>query len=241
MKKQSNEAHPIELLPNVPEPIRGSVGEYVKKASHLRIDPSRVLLCACLLATAERDPNCHLPQGPTLSMVPYETIGAWFGLAGDECDPEILVPLYRQARKATQQANRSATAALRQIQKLDKIMGDNHKALPGHLKGFRSRIGEVKEPLTELVLWTGGDNLLDRKRPKAATEIFNVSQLTFVWWRICLHGKRTPWEEMFKLAKIWRLTDFSNVNYFRRHVQRLSKRVAGIWPPPAWCLKLCHA
>jgi hypothetical protein len=241
MKKQPNEPYPIKLRPIVPQPIRGSVGEYVRKASHLNIDPSRVLVCACLLATAEREPNCHLPQGPTLSMVPYETIGAWFGLSGEECDPEIVVPLYRRARKAMQRANQSANAALRQIQKLDKIMGDNHKALPEHLKGFRSRIWEVKDPLSELILWTGGDDLLSRKRTKAATEIFNVSQLTFVWWRICLHGKRTPWEDMLKLAKIWRLTDSGQITYFRRHVQRLSKNVAGIWPPPAWCLKLCHA
>jgi hypothetical protein len=121
-----------------------------------------------------------------------------------------------------QRANQSANAALRQIQKLDRIMGDNHKALPEHLKRFRSRIGEVKEPLVELILWTGGDNLLDRKRPKAATEIFNAAQLAFVWWRMCLGGKHTPWEDMFKLARIWRLTDSRDVTTFRRHVVRLS-------------------
>jgi hypothetical protein len=241
MKKEPSEPHPIELLPIVPEPIRGSVSEYVKKASQLRIDPPRVLLCACLLAVAERDPNCYLPPGPTLPMVPYDTIGAWFGLSGEECDPEIVIPLYRRARKAMKQANQSAKVALRQIKKLDQIMRDNHKALPVHLKGFRSRIWKVKEPLSELILWTEGDDLLNFKRPKVATEIFNVSQLTFVWWRICLHGKRTPWEDMFKLARIWRLTDCSHVDHFRRHVLRLSKRVTGIWPPPTWCLKLCHA
>jgi hypothetical protein len=241
MKKHQGEPRAIELLPIVPEPIRGSVSKYVKKASHLPIDSNRVLLCACLLAIAERDPNCHLPRGPTLPMVPYETIGAWFGLAGEQCDPEIVIPLYRRARKAMQLANLSAKAALRQIKKLDKIMGDNHKALPVHLKGSRARIGKVQEPLYELILWTEGSDLLNIKRPKAATEIFNVSQLTFVWWRICLHGKRTPWEDMFQLARIWRLTDCSGVEIFRRHVLRLFKRVAGIWPPPRWCLKLCHA
>jgi hypothetical protein len=199
MKKEPSESHPIELLPIVPEPIRGSVGEYVKKASHLRIDPSRVLLCACLLAVVERDPNCYLPRGPTLSMVPYDTIGAWFGLSGEECGPEIVVPLYRRARKAMQQTNQSAKAALRQIKKLDKIMADNHEALPEHLKGFRSRIWKVKEPLSELILWTGGDDLLNRKRPKVATEIFNVSQLTFVWWRMRLARALGPFRR-FNLA-----------------------------------------
>jgi hypothetical protein len=240
MKKHPNLPDPTKLR-LVPEPIRGKVGEYIGKASDLVIDPSRVLVCACLLATAERDPNCHLPQGPTLSTLPYQIIGALFGLSGEDCDPEIVIPLYRKARKAMQRANQSANAALRQIQKLDRIMRDNHKALPEHLKGFRSRIREVNEPIVELILWTGGDNLLDRKRPKAATEIFNVSQLAFVWWRICLGGKHTPWEDMFKLARIWRLTDSRDIANFRRQVVRLSKRATGIWPPPAWCLKLCHS
>jgi hypothetical protein len=240
MKKLPGEPHAIELLPIVPEPIRGSVSKYVKKASHLQIDSNRVLLCACLLAVAERDPNCHLPAGPTLPMVPYETIGAWFGLSGEECDPEIVIPLYRRARKAMQRANQSGKTALRKIKNLDKVLRGNHEALPAHLKGFRARIWKVQEPLSELILGTEGGDLLKIKRSKVATEIFNVSQLTFVWWRICLHGKRTPWEDMFQLAKIWRLTDCSDVGTFRRHVLRLSKRVTGIWPPPRWCLKLCH-
>lgn len=228
-------------LPSLPEPIRGKVDEYIRKASNLRIEPTRVLLCACLLATAEREPDCYLPPGPTLPMVPWDTIGAWFGLSGKECDPEILIPLYRKARKAMQKANQSAKAALLQIQKLDRIMENNHKDLPEHLKACRSRIAEVKEPFKEIILWTGGDNLLDRKRPKAATEIFNPTQLAFVWWRMCLESKHTPWEDMFKLARIWRLTDSRDSTSFRRHVVRLSKRATGIWPPPAWCVKLCHS
>jgi len=240
MKEQPNDPYPTKLRA-VPKAIRSKVSEYIGKASHLGIEPSRVLVCACLLATTQRDPDCRLPQGRTLSTFPYQIIGSWFGLSGEDCDPEIVVRLYRRARKPMQKANQSANAALRQLQRLDRILEDSHKVLPEHLKGFRSRIAEIKESIIDLVLWTGGDNLLDRKRPKAATEIFNPTQLAFVWWRMCLASKHTPWEDMFKLARIWRLTDSRSATNFRRHVVRLSKRATGIWPPPAWCLKLCHS
>src|SRR5690349_3159999 len=135
-KKRPN----TDLPAIVPEPIRESVSRYLAKASHLEIDANRVLACASLLALAESSSECHFPAGPTLPTVPYGPIGGLFGLSWEESKPEIVIPVYRRARKAMQQVNASASAAFRQIKKLEAILRDNHEALPLGLREYRSPI-----------------------------------------------------------------------------------------------------
>jgi hypothetical protein len=71
--QESGKVDPV-IPASVPAHLRDQVRAYVRSASHLPVDPSRILRCACLLVAAERRPECYFAAGATLSTVPYSSL-----------------------------------------------------------------------------------------------------------------------------------------------------------------------
>jgi hypothetical protein len=115
------------ILASVPEHLRDQVRTYVRRASHLPVDPKRILRCACLLVAAERRPECHYPRGATLSSVPTGFLAALGGLSDAESEPAAVASFYRRLRRVNQQINMSAQAERRHRKKLPERCGSSSR------------------------------------------------------------------------------------------------------------------
>jgi hypothetical protein len=130
------------LLDVVPEEIRNDVRKYVAKADGLSIDPSRIVICACLLVVAERRPECYLPRGRTVSMAPTSTLGPWyFDINWDwksdpaEFDNEVK-RRYARARKAMQENTRVDKESAQRCQGIDGAHGQTRRGNANSVSPF---------------------------------------------------------------------------------------------------------
>jgi hypothetical protein len=144
--QESGKVDPV-IPASVPVHLRDQVRAYVRSASHLPVDPSRILRCACLLVAAERRPECHLPPGATISMVPYGSLAALVGLPDAESQPAVVASRYRRFRRASQQINMSAQAARRPLKKLLEVLEKHHEVLPETLRDLAEDIRRQANPL----------------------------------------------------------------------------------------------
>ncbi len=236
---------------NLPVHLRDPVRAYVRKASHLSIDPHRILLCACLLVAAERRPECHGPAGPALPMVPYDSLAALLGLS-EGSPPALVAARYRRFRKARQQIHLALEASRQRMKKLVEILKKNDAALPETLRNLVANMCQEAAALDRSIVQllaatypgTAAENPLRRRRVKGAHERFNVQQQALIWWWHCLHqvsGSRGKfWDDLYTLARVWRLTDCRDVSSLRRTMVRFTRGTTEIVAPPGWCEKACH-
>jgi len=174
------------------------------------------------------------------------------GLSDAESQPAVVAARFRRLRQAEQQINLVARAARQRMKKLLEILEKHHEVLPETLRylaeDIRQRATALEPFMLQLLAATHPgapkENPLRWRRPKEVHERFNVRQQTLIWWEYWLHQGRGPrgkiWDDIYALAKVWRLTECRDVDSFKRIVVRLTQGMTEIVAPPAWCLKGCQ-
>jgi hypothetical protein len=228
---------------NPPEGLDLLVQRYVRKAGKLNISPDLLakyarILIAAEEVVAERERSEQSVQDETARVAAAE-----HGVYED--DPQKARKAYKAARQRQQALHNSATALAGTLAQFERVLKARHGSLQVEVAD--------KFPLADIL---AASNFIREfaaattPHPADLAEIkFAKSELsltlpghTFMWWRNYVPKYRGQWNDMYALARCWRLTDAQGLDTFQRRVKKLkpSKDSQGrnwILGCPPWAIR----
>ena len=217
-----------------PKELVEQITTLVEKASSTGISADRVRLFARMLVAAKLEDHWNQIGVEHSRRSTYEAIGELHGVDG-YFNTEQAKRAYRQGRRARQIVHNAARRGRLAAGRLIEIVKKNHATLPLHIQDeFPQALNAALEPLDRLLQLTriAGDNL---KQPIGRDSCrVSVNAQTYLWWRFLVASYRGKWSDMYVLAHVWRLSDASDEQYFRRYVLKIAKGVTQMLACPPW-------
>jgi hypothetical protein len=206
--------------------LASRIAALVSEARYEGVHPNRVLKFAYLHASAERRAQGEAVSKEHGRRSRLELVGAIHGLETGYDDEAEAVERYRRGRRALQQIKASLDAVASKWRAFREVVEKHRSELPVHLRArfSEANLRDVWERVHQVVI----SPVVDKE--DLAVEKFlrepSVIAQTFIWWYWKMPRYYGKWNDMHRLAFVWRLSRIESVKTFTAVVSRTCKRVA---------------
>jgi hypothetical protein len=225
-----------ELCSRLPPTLGLRIDGLVEKARKLPIHPNRVVKYAFLLATAEQQASGDAVSKRQTRRSKGELAGELHGFPEGYERPKAAIKQYRRNRRGRQQIHASLEGGLMKWETVEQVVRKHRLSLPVHHQAEFSdeRLGDVRTRMLKMFRITVLDEqFLDEK---SCGREPSVTTQTYIWWNLAHARYRGKTNEMYELAKVWKLTAVKDVETFRSMVNQACRGVQSMRFPigSAW-------
>ena len=202
--------------------VSSRIGGLVRRALPSRIHPNLLVKYAFLYATAELQAQGDAVSKDHATRSKIELAGEIHGLRTGYWDNAEARQLYRSGRKARQQIEASLEGLLKKWKKVEHVVQKHRSDLPVHLQTRFSneclaRVSKLLHDMRKAAILDEED-ILSQKGP--VPELSVPAQI-YVWWHFAIAPYRGKWNDMHRLAVLWRLSSSKDVETFRSMVVQI--------------------
>lgn len=205
--------------------LASRMADLISEALHQGVHPNRVLKFAYLYASAERRAQGEAVSKEHGRRSRHELAGAIHGLETGYDDEAEAVERYRRGRRALQQIHASLDPVVTKLRAFVKVVEKHRSELPVNLRSLFSnaKLHDLRKILHKMEISTVVDEE-DLTREKLLRERSVIAQ-TYIWWCLKMPRYYGKWNDMHRLAFVWRLSPTESVKSFRTVVSRTCKGV----------------
>jgi len=208
---------------NPPEDLEQRLQKHLRMAAKLDLPTDSIRRYAHIHIAAEEVVQDRRNQEQRVRDEAARTAAFEHGICVD--DPKRARVAYGAACRAQQEVHASATGCSLRLTKLETL-------LETHFRSLQIDIAH-KFPLPELlsasklikefaVATAPHPNWADLKIAKSELSL-TVPGHTFMWWRTTIQQYNGKSNDMFRLARCWRITDVADIATFQRLVRKLKR------------------
>jgi hypothetical protein len=197
----------------------------VKEAVYEGVHPNRVLKFAYLYATAERRAQGEADSKDHARRSRRELAGYIQGFKTGYRDEAEAQQRYRRGRRARQHIKASLDPVVTKWRRFVEVVEKHRSELPVHVRPLfsKAKLYEIREMLHKMEVSTVVDEE-DLAQEKILRERSVIAQ-TYIWWYLKMRRYYGKWNDMHRLAFVWRLSPTESVKSFRTVVSRTCKGV----------------
>jgi hypothetical protein len=209
--------------------IQARIAELARRAQEkegFELDRAR-LFAHYWVHAGVQDEGEEVSEGHTVKAI-HEDVGECYGYRDGYQNLEEVKALNARGRAASRQVHAAAAAAYKKLARLSKVHEKNFADLPKHIRDRWpvAHIQQVSESILQLSRWAdrrrdplkaARARAVKRNRPTRAAQ-------TYIWWREFVEPEAS-WDEMYALAKLWRISDSQDIASFQRVVKREMAKV----------------
>jgi hypothetical protein len=212
----TTQMHPSEIV------FLAVVEDLVKRAATTGVSPKRVRVYARYLAYSQGWGEAEKVDADHTFRALRETVGNLHGIYDGYAEPNKAEIEYRQGRKALQFVRSSTCGAIIAVGRLLRVFTTHQSELPQHNRDSfpPEKIQTMLDTLKDLLEATGPTDDYLRENERLCRSPFSATKQAYIWWHDQGPANRGRWDDMYAVARAWRLTEFKNVESFRRYVLR---------------------
>jgi hypothetical protein len=203
--------------------LRSRIDGLVEKAGKLTIHPNRVVKYAFLRATAEHQARGDAASEEHARRSKAELAGELHGFREGYRHPAEAIERYRRSRRGRQQIQASIEGCLRKWMAAEQVLRKHRLDLPVHQQAQFSEesLGGVRKLLLVMARTTVLDEEILGEKSRGREP--NVTQQTYIWWHFSIPRYKGKTNEMYQLAKVWKLSAVKDVETFRSMVNQICR------------------
>jgi hypothetical protein len=210
--------------------------ERMRMASKMSIHPDRLLKYALPVVVAHEQEQIDRVSAEHAISARCEAVGYLFGLDSGYEDHAEVRRRYAQARKGGRRVKARLESLRVQLRNGEEMFQTYQAKLPAHRRHsfLDANLKAIDMALANLKRTVTLDGNLLPKRGKER-ELSTFTQI-YIWW-LAMPAYRGKWDDMYQLAKIWRLSDATDVDSFRAYVSRVCRSETSMRNPFGSCLE----
>ena len=213
-----------KLYSQLPPEQSSAIAKLVTQALTLGIHPNMLVKYAFLFNLGMRQLQGEAVSIEHTRRSKAELVGQIHGVEEGYINEEEAIRRYRGGRRPSQMMDASLASLVKKFRSVEQVIRKYRSELPLHQQARLSdeRLAEVPKLLLKMQLAVTVDQpdfLVENKpgRPRSA------AARIFVLWRLGMVRYRGNWDDMHRLATVWRLTNAQDVETFRIMVDQACK------------------
>jgi hypothetical protein len=214
----------VKLCSQLSQAQSSRIADLAKKTVPLDIDSNRVIKYAFLYATAEGQVRGDEVTKDHAGRSRLELQGALHGLSTGYDQGTEAKERYRCGRRARQQVGAALDGVLIRWNKVQQVVRKHRPNLPVYQQNQFSdeNLTRVSTLLHDMLRAT----ILDEQYVDAKEDSHwpTATAQAYLWW-LAMPPYRGKWNDMYRLAVVWRMSDAQTVDAFRKVVGRIRKSV----------------
>jgi hypothetical protein len=215
---------------------------------NLSIDPLKLLAYARIKVVADGEVLSGSSADEHAKTAIDRRVASFYGLQGN-AGVDAIRQAAANGRRAMSRIGQSAKRVRNALYRLSEIAEKNKNPTPLHFKrqlaahNIPKMLASIERLEREIQVHLGDRNvnpeLAIKEDLKEHKSHLNRAEQTLVWWQVEVPRYSRKLEDMYELAKLWRLTDCKDIQTFRWRLTGLKKKAQFTGPSGRTLLVAC--